>query len=56
MGEYLYLLWKLKAKEEELDLLLAQNGGDGNVPKYALPGEFTKKSIYMRSRLLGLFD
>jgi len=51
LGEYLPLHWNLKAKEEELDLLLAQNEGDDKIPKYALSGESTTKSIYMTSRL-----
>jgi len=34
LGEYLPLHWNLKAKEEELDLFLAQNEGDGKIPKY----------------------
>ena len=56
LEEYLPLLRKLKAKEEELDLLLAKNGGDGKVPKYAVPGESSTKSIYMSSRLIGLLE
>jgi ribosome assembly protein YihI (activator of Der GTPase) len=55
LGEFLPLLRKLKAKEEKLDLLLA-SGSDGKVPKYAVPGKSTTKSIYMSSKLVGLLE
>jgi hypothetical protein len=54
LGEFLPLLRKLKAKEEKLDLLLAS--GDGKVPKYAVPGKSTTKSVYMSSSLIDLLE
>ena len=54
--EYLPLLQKLAAKEEELDRLLAEERKDGQVPKYAVPGASMTKSTYMSQRLAQLLE
>ena len=54
--QYLPLLQKLAAKEEELDRLLAEGSKDGQVPKYAVPGASMTKSTYMSQRLAQLLE
>jgi hypothetical protein len=54
LGEFLPLLRKLKAKEEKLDLLLAN--GDGKLPRYGLSGKSTTKSVYMSTKMVTLLE
>ncbi|RCW58583.1 hypothetical protein [Halanaerobium sp. ST460_2HS_T2] len=50
LQKFIPLLQKLQQKEEELFALVDGNS-DGTVPKYAVPGQSTTKSIYMSKSL-----
>lgn len=50
LQKFIPLLEKLQQKEEEL-FALVDGTSDGTVPKYAVPGQSTTKSIYMSKSL-----